>query len=68
MLEFLGADFGNLDTVTDCYGSFCDNLFNKLCFGVYETSNGYEIRFQKVKLRLDKWAARGQPTAGFRDC
>ena len=27
MLEFLGADLGNLDTVTDCYGSFCDNLF-----------------------------------------
>ena len=22
MLEFLGADLGNLDTVTDCYGSF----------------------------------------------
>ena len=34
VLEFLGADLGNLDTVTDCYGSFCDNLFNKLCFGV----------------------------------
>ena len=22
MLEFLGANLGNLDTVTDCYGSF----------------------------------------------
>ena len=40
MLEFLGADLGTLDTVTDCYGSFCDILFNKLCFGVYETGNG----------------------------
>ena len=30
-VRFLGADLGNLDTVTDCYGSFCDNLFNKLC-------------------------------------
>ena len=59
---------GNLGTVTDCYEFFCDNLFNKLCFGVYKTGNGQEIRFQKVKPRLDKWAARGHPTTGFRDC
>ena len=39
-LRFLGADLGNLDTVTDCYGSFCDNLFNKLCLGVYKIGNG----------------------------
>ena len=52
----------------DCLGALYHNLFNKLCFGVHKTGNGYEIRFQKVKPRLDKWAARGQPTAGFRDC
>ena len=40
MLEFLGADLGNLDTVTDCYGSFYHNLFIKLCFGVYKIGNG----------------------------
>ena len=49
-------------------GCLYDNLWNKLCFGVYKTRNGYEIRFQKVKPRLDEWAAHGQPTAGFRDC
>ena len=37
---FLGADLGNLDTVTDCYGSFCNNLFNKLCLSVYKIGNG----------------------------
>ena len=49
-------------------GCLYDNLWNKLCFGVYKTGNGYGIRFQKVKPRLDEWAAHGQPTAGFRDC
>ena len=49
-------------------GCLYDNLWNKLCFGVYKTGNGYEIRFQTVKPRLDEWAAHGQPTAGFRDC
>ena len=39
-VRFLRADLGNLDTVTDCYGSFCDNLFNKLCLGVYKIGNG----------------------------
>ena len=29
---------------------------------------GKEFGSQKVKPRLDGWAARGQPTAGFRDC
>ena len=46
-VRFLGADLGNLDTVTDCYGSFCDNLFNKLCFGVYKTGNGNGNRFHQ---------------------
>ena len=40
MLEFLGADLGNLDTVTDCLGALYHNLFNKLCFGIYKTRNG----------------------------
>ena len=35
-----GSRLGNLGTVTDCYGLFCDNLLNKLCFGVYKTGNG----------------------------
>ena len=26
-------------------GCFYDNLWNKICFGVYKTGNGYEIRF-----------------------
>ena len=56
---------GNLGTVTDYYGFLRDNLLNKLCFGVYKTENGYGIRFQKVKPRLDEWAANGQPIAGF---
>ena len=29
---------------------------------------GKKFGFKKMKPRLDKWAARGQPTAGFRDC
>ena len=36
------------------WGCLYDNLWNKLCFGVYKTGNGYEIRFQKVKPRLDE--------------
>ena len=40
----------------------------KLCFGVYKTGNGYEIRFQKVKPRSEEWASHGQPTTGFLDC
>ena len=67
-VRIFGSCLGNLGTVTDCYGFLCDNLLNKLCFGVYKTGNGYRIRFQKVKPRLDEWAAHGQPTAGFRDC
>ena len=67
-VRIFGIQLGNLGTVTDCYGFLCDNLLNKLCIGVYKTRNGYGIRFQKVKPRLDKWAAHGQPTVGFRDC
>ena len=40
VLEFLGADWANLGTVTDCYGFLCDNLLIKLCFGVYKIGNG----------------------------
>ena len=38
--KIFGSQLGNLGTVTDCYGFFCDNLLNKLCFGVYKTGNG----------------------------
>ena len=40
IVEFFGSRLGSLGTVTDCYGFFCDNLLNKLCFGVYKTGNG----------------------------
>ena len=66
-IRIFGSRLDNLGTVTDCYGFLCDNLLNKLCFGVYKTGNGYGTRFQKVEPRLNEWAARGQPTAGFRD-
>ena len=39
-VRIFGIRLGNLGTVTDCYGFFCDNLLNKLCFGVYKTGNG----------------------------
>ena len=29
---------------------------------------GKKLGSKKMKSRLDKWAARGQPTAGFWDC
>ena len=67
-VRIFGNRLGNLGTVMDCYGFMCDNLLNKLFFGVYKTEKGYEIRFQKVKPRLDEWAAHGQPTTGFQDC
>ena len=44
MLEFLGADLGNLDTVTDCYGSFCDNFTTRKIVNV-------DIYF--IDIRLD---------------
>ena len=43
----------------------CGKLSLKSYVGMYETVNSYGNRFQKVKPRLDEWAARGQPTAGF---
>ena len=52
MLEFLGAVWAVLVLFTDCYGFMCDNLLNKLCFGVYKAGNGYEIRFHKVEPML----------------
>ena len=67
-----GNFFGHSWSVRGCWGLILgclyDNLWNKLCFGVYKTGNGYGIRFQKVKPRLDEWAAHGEPTARFRDC
>ena len=35
-VRIFGSRLGNPGTVTDCYGFFCDNLLNKLCFGVYK--------------------------------
>ena len=39
-VRIFGSRLGNLGTVTNCYGFSCDNLLNKLCFGVYKTGNG----------------------------
>ena len=46
----------------DCLGALDHNLFNKLCFCVYEAGNGHRNRFQKVEQRYDEWAAHGQAT------
>ena len=37
----------------------CDNLLNKLCFGVYEAGNGHGIGFHKVEPTFGEWAAHG---------
>ena len=37
-VEIFGARFGQS---TDCLGDLCDNLCNKLSFGVYEVGNGH---------------------------
>ena len=63
-LDFLDSR----DSGCGLLGALYHNLFNKLCFGVYKIGNEQEIRFQKVEPRLDMWAARGQPTVGFRNC
>ena len=68
IVEFLFDILGQSVLLGADLGCLYDNLWNKLCFGVYKTGNRYEIWFQKVKPRLDEWAAHGQPTAGFRDC
>ena len=47
-----------LDNV-DCFGWLCDNLCNKLCFGVYEAGNGHGFRFHKVEPMFDEWVAHG---------
>ena len=46
----------------DCLGTLGHDLYNKLCFDVYEVGNGYGIWFRKVEPMLDEWAAHGQPT------
>ena len=68
MLEFLGADLGNLDTVTDCYGYFVIIYSINYALVFMRPVMGKKFGSKKVKPRLDKWAACGQPTAGFRDC
>ena len=52
----------------DCLGALGHDLYNKLCFGMYEAENGHGYRFQKVEPMLDEWATHGQPTALFWDC
>ena len=37
-VEIFGARFGQS---TDYLSDLCDNLCNKLCFGVYEVENGH---------------------------
>ena len=67
-VRIFGSRFGQS---RHCYGLlwvFCDNLFNKLCFGFMRPVIGKKFGSKKVKPRLDKWAARGQPTTGFRVC
>ena len=49
----------------DCLGALDHNLFNKLCFGVYEAGNDHGNRFQKVEQRYDEWATHGQPTCSI---
>ena len=68
MLEILGADLGNLDTVTDCYGYFVIIYSINYALVFMRLVMGKKLGSKKVKPMLDKWAARGQPTAGFRDC
>ena len=52
----------------DCLGTLGHDLYNKLCFGVYDAENGHGIGFHKVELKFGEWAAHGQPTALFCDC
>ena len=49
----------------DCLGTLGHDLYNKLCFGVYEAGNGHEIWFHKEEPMLDEWAAHGQPTCSL---
>ena len=46
-------------------GALFDELYNKLCFGVYKARNGHGIRFHKVEPMCVEWASHGQPTVLF---
>ena len=46
----------------NCLGTLGYDLYNKLCFGVYEAGNDHDIWFPKEEPMLDEWAAHGQPT------
>ena len=50
---------------TDCYGSMCYNLLDKLRVGLYKAENGQGNWFQKVESRLDVWAAHRHPTCSI---
>ena len=36
----------------DCLGTLGHDLYNELCFGVYETENGHGIRFHRWSRNL----------------
>ena len=65
IVGIFGARFGQS---MDYLGDLCDNLWIKLCFGVYEVGYGHGFRFHKVEPMFDEWAAHGQPTTRFWDC
>ena len=46
----------------DCLGTLGHDLYNQLCFGVYEAGNVHENLFHKEEPMLDEWAAHGEPT------
>ena len=61
-VKIFGARFGQS---TDCLGTLCDNLYNKLYFGAYEAGNGHGIQFHKVEPMCVEWVAHRQPTVLF---
>ena len=67
-VRFLGADLGNLDTVTDCYGSFCDNLFNKYDLVFIRPEMGMEIGSTKRNRRRKCGLLVDSPLPLFWDC
>ena len=55
-----GTRFGKS---TDCLGSLCDNLCNKLWFECCWAGNGHGFWFHKVEPVLGERVAHRQPTA-----
>ena len=42
----------------DCLGTLGHDLYNKLCFGVYEAGNGHGIWFLKGEQMFDEYHPR----------